>query len=80
MDLFGQDLLGDFMDAPTPASTEKSTTKADQSDVDLFADATFVSATSPTEAISSSGGQVFHLPGTWAKGVCDTSNIVSVKC
>ncbi|XP_027181229.1 clathrin interactor EPSIN 1 isoform X1 [Coffea eugenioides] len=57
VDLFGQDLLGDFMDAPTPASTEKSTTKADQSDVDLFADATFVSATSPTEAISSSGGQ-----------------------
>lgn len=43
VDLFGQDLLGDFMDAPTSVSVEKPAT-SDASEVDLFADASFVSA------------------------------------
>jgi epsin len=43
VDLFGQDLIGDFMDAPTSVSVEKPAT-SDVSAVDLFADAAFVSA------------------------------------
>ncbi|KAL3498537.1 hypothetical protein ACH5RR_041269 [Cinchona calisaya] len=50
VDIFGQDLLGDLLDAPIPVPTE-SASKPDQSEVDLFSDATFVSATSPTEAV-----------------------------
>ncbi|XP_058725060.1 clathrin interactor EPSIN 1-like [Vicia villosa] len=43
VDLFGQDLIGDLMDAPTSVSVEKPATN-DVSEVDLFADAAFVSA------------------------------------
>lgn len=49
VDLFGQDLLGDLLDAPTPAPTATSTANVDPSEVDLFADATFVSAKPQTE-------------------------------
>lgn len=45
VDLFGQDLLGDFLDVPVSVPTDKSTSlDNDPSEVDLFADAAFVSA------------------------------------
>ncbi|OIT08542.1 PREDICTED: clathrin interactor EPSIN 1-like isoform X1 [Nicotiana attenuata] len=44
VDLFGQNLIGDLLDAPTPAPAATSTVNTDPSEVDLFADATFVSA------------------------------------
>ncbi|XP_055820467.1 clathrin interactor EPSIN 1-like isoform X2 [Solanum dulcamara] len=52
VDLFGQDLLGDLLDAPAPAPTAKSTVNSDTSEVDLFADATFVSAKPQTGVTS----------------------------
>ncbi|KAL1532555.1 clathrin interactor EPSIN 1-like [Salvia divinorum] len=46
VDLFGQDLMGDFLNVPVSVPTDKSTSlDNDPSEVDLFADATFVSAT-----------------------------------
>lgn len=46
MDLFGQDFVGDLLDAPVGVPTDKSTSvDNDPSEVDLFADAAFVSAT-----------------------------------
>ncbi|XP_047964627.1 clathrin interactor EPSIN 1-like [Salvia hispanica] len=46
VDLFGQDLIGDFLDAPVSVSTDKPTSLDNvPSEVDLFADAAFVSAT-----------------------------------
>ncbi|MED6182166.1 hypothetical protein PIB30_026020 [Stylosanthes scabra] len=42
VDLFGQDLISDFMDAPASVSTEKAAANS-VSEVDLFADASFVS-------------------------------------
>lgn len=44
VDLFGDSLIGDLMDAPTPAPAQTSATNGNASEVDLFADATFVSA------------------------------------
>ncbi|CAN4076820.1 unnamed protein product [Withania somnifera] len=49
VDLFGEKLIGDLLDAPTPAPTAPSTVNTDPSEVDLFADATFVSAKPHTE-------------------------------
>ncbi|KAL2974225.1 hypothetical protein AAZX31_14G091600 [Glycine max] len=43
VDLFGQDLIGDLMDAPTSVPVEKPAT-SNVPEVDLFADAAFVSA------------------------------------
>ncbi|KAK7383286.1 hypothetical protein VNO78_28960 [Psophocarpus tetragonolobus] len=43
VDLFGQDLIGDLMDAPTSVPVEKPAS-SNVPEVDLFADATFVSA------------------------------------
>lgn len=46
VDLFGQDLIGDFLDDPVSVPTDKSNSlDNDPSNVDLFADAAFVSAT-----------------------------------
>ncbi|XP_042001114.1 clathrin interactor EPSIN 1-like [Salvia splendens] len=46
VDLFGQDLIGDFLDDPISVPTDKSNSlDNDPSNVDLFADAAFVSAT-----------------------------------
>ncbi|KAI3468156.1 hypothetical protein Pfo_024819 [Paulownia fortunei] len=46
VDLFGQDFVGDLLDAPVGVPTDKSTSlHNDPSEVDLFADAAFVSAT-----------------------------------
>ncbi|GMH10789.1 hypothetical protein Nepgr_012630 [Nepenthes gracilis] len=42
VDLFGQSLVGDLMDAPTPSET--AFVDKNSSDVDLFADAAYVSA------------------------------------
>ncbi|CAL5206152.1 unnamed protein product [Lathyrus oleraceus] len=56
VDLFGQDLIGDLMDAPTSVSVEKPATN-DVSEVDLFADAAFVSAPPHTDKGASSQPQ-----------------------
>ncbi|XP_075487119.1 clathrin interactor EPSIN 1 [Primulina tabacum] len=43
--LFGQNFVGDLLDAPISFSADKLTSENDPSEVDLFADAAFVSAT-----------------------------------
>ncbi|KAK6776662.1 hypothetical protein RDI58_027663 [Solanum bulbocastanum] len=43
VDLFGQNLMGDLLDAPTPVPADKSSVTSHPSEVDLFADANFVS-------------------------------------
>ncbi|XP_020598952.1 clathrin interactor EPSIN 1 [Phalaenopsis equestris] len=53
VDLFGESLLGDLLDAPTFVPTDSPTLKStEKSEVDLFADAAFVSA-APQEGTSS---------------------------
>ncbi|XP_048435865.1 clathrin interactor EPSIN 1 [Pyrus x bretschneideri] len=44
VDLFGQNLMDDFIDAPASVSEEKPGVNSSSADVDLFADADFVSA------------------------------------
>ncbi|KAJ6745674.1 EPSIN/ENT-RELATED [Salix koriyanagi] len=44
VDLFGESLIGDLMDAATPVPTEALVMNANSEEVDLFADAAFVSA------------------------------------
>ncbi|ESW32966.1 hypothetical protein PHAVU_001G032700 [Phaseolus vulgaris] len=56
VDLFGQDLIGDFMDAPTSVPVEKPAT-GNLPEVDLFADASFVSATPQMDKGASSQPQ-----------------------
>lgn len=57
-DLFGQSLIGDFMDAPAPVPTEMSAINSNSAEPDLFADATFVSAPPHVEEGSSSQVEV----------------------
>ncbi|XP_010536216.1 PREDICTED: clathrin interactor EPSIN 1-like [Tarenaya hassleriana] len=57
VDLFGANLIGDLLDAPIPGQTETSSISNDErsQEVDLFSDATFVSAfSSPQETRSGS--------------------------
>ncbi|XP_060169418.1 clathrin interactor EPSIN 1-like isoform X1 [Lycium barbarum] len=49
VDLFGQNLIGDLLDAPTPVPADNSTVTNHPSEVDLFADANFVSAKPQSE-------------------------------
>ncbi|KAL8209858.1 hypothetical protein R6Q57_006590 [Mikania cordata] len=44
VDLFGQSLIGDLLDIPTSEPTQNSNGKSKSEEVDLFADADFVSA------------------------------------
>lgn len=61
MDLFGESLI-DLMDAPTAVPTERTFLTSNASDeVDLFADATFVSAAPQVEAHVGSHTQVRFL-------------------
>uniref|UniRef100_A0A7N0RDB7 ENTH domain-containing protein n=1 Tax=Kalanchoe fedtschenkoi TaxID=63787 RepID=A0A7N0RDB7_KALFE len=46
VDLFGESLFGDLMDAPTSVPAGEIVTNSESADVNLFADATFVSAPS----------------------------------
>ncbi|KAF5468091.1 hypothetical protein F2P56_012272 [Juglans regia] len=57
LDLFGQNLVGDLLDAPTSVPTEKPVMKSSSSEVDLFADATFVSASPHIEKAPNSQTQ-----------------------
>ncbi|XP_077217355.1 clathrin interactor EPSIN 1-like isoform X2 [Tasmannia lanceolata] len=70
MDLFGESLIADLMDAPTLVPTEKTATNNNASaEVDLFADATFVSASPHVEAEGSSQANVdlfVHQPASTA--------------
>ncbi|CAK9160400.1 unnamed protein product, partial [Ilex paraguariensis] len=50
VDLFGQSLVGDLLDVPAPVSANMSSVNIKTPEVDLFADATFVSAPSHVEA------------------------------
>ncbi|KAM6543756.1 hypothetical protein CsatB_008203 [Cannabis sativa] len=56
-DLFGDSLMGDLIDAPTAAPSENSAMHSSSSEVDMFADATFVSA--PTKASSQTEVDLF---------------------
>ncbi|CAA2986971.1 Hypothetical predicted protein [Olea europaea subsp. europaea] len=49
-DHFGQDLMSDLLDSPIPIPMAKSDLNNDTSEIDLFADADFVSATPQSEA------------------------------
>lgn len=59
VDLFGDSLI-DLMDAPTSVAAERTTSNASD-EVDLFADATFVSAAPHAEAHVGSNTQVRFL-------------------
>lgn len=50
VDLFGQNLIGDLLDTPTPVPADNSTVTSHPSEVDLFADADFVSAKPQSKA------------------------------
>ncbi|CAK9169026.1 unnamed protein product [Ilex paraguariensis] len=50
VDLFGQSLVGDLLDVPASVPTEMASVNGNSPEVDLFADATFVSAPSHVEA------------------------------
>lgn len=58
VDLFGGSLIGDLMDAPTPAPSGNTALNSSSSEVDLFADATFVSAPPQVETIANSQTEV----------------------
>lgn len=53
-DLFGQDLIGDLLDAPKSVPTNAPSLNENPSEVDLFADASFVSAPPSIESAASS--------------------------
>ncbi|KAI3407398.1 ENTH domain-containing protein [Psidium guajava] len=53
VDLFGQNLIGDLLDAPISVPTDAPSLNENSSEVDLFADASFVSAP-PAESAASS--------------------------
>ncbi|KAI3828447.1 hypothetical protein L1987_02548 [Smallanthus sonchifolius] len=54
VDLFGQSLIGDLLDAPTSGPTQNSNGNSKSEEVDLFADADFVSA--PTNVVGGTSG------------------------
>jgi epsin len=58
VDLFGQSLIGDLLDAPISVPTENPIMNNSSSEVDLFADATFVSASPQAEKGPGSETQV----------------------
>ncbi|XP_038695245.1 clathrin interactor EPSIN 1-like isoform X1 [Tripterygium wilfordii] len=57
VDLFGQSFVGDLLDVTTSVPSETSAVKSNPPEVDLFADATFVSASSEIEKGPSSQSQ-----------------------
>ena len=64
VDLFGQSLIDDLFDVPASVPREKSVVDTDSAEVDLFADATFVSAPTKAAIEASRQAQVrlfFHL-------------------
>ncbi|XP_058067537.1 clathrin interactor EPSIN 1-like isoform X2 [Magnolia sinica] len=63
VNLFGESLIGDHMDAPVPTKTTTTNSNA-LIDIDLFADATFVSASLNVEAHSGSHTQSAFLPAS----------------
>lgn len=63
MDLFGGSLIGDLMDAPTPAPSENPAMHSSSSEVDPFADATFVSAPPQVETRAGSQTEVRKVFG-----------------
>ena len=58
VDLFGDSLVGDLLDAPTPVPTANPAVNSSSSEVDLFADATFVSASPHVDKAPGSQTQV----------------------
>lgn len=57
VDFFGESLLGDLLDAPATDPSQSSAMSSKSADVDLFADADFVSAAPQAEARGSSQTQ-----------------------
>ena len=61
VDLFGESLIGDLLDAPTSGPTQNSNGNRMSEEVDLFADAAFVSA--PTNVAGGTpGSEVNSVP------------------
>lgn len=58
MDLLGGSLIGDLIDAPSPVPSGNPTLNSSSSEVDLFADATFVSAAPQVETRANSQTEV----------------------
>lgn len=58
VDLLGESLIGDLMDAPTSVPSGNTALNSSPSDVDLFADATFVSAPPQVETKANSQTEV----------------------
>lgn len=61
VDLFGESLIGDLMDAPTSVSAGNPAMNSSASEVDLFADADFVSAPVQVDTKASSETKVRFL-------------------
>ena len=61
MDLFGDSVIGDLLDTPTPVLALYSNRNSKSEDVDLFADAAFVSA--PT-SVAAPASQVNSVAST----------------
>ncbi|KAI4316563.1 hypothetical protein L6164_024535 [Bauhinia variegata] len=76
VDLFGGDLLGDLMDAPTSAPTEKPAISS-VTEVDLFADAAFVSAEPHIEKGASSQQQAQNEVDLFASQPANSSSVTS---
>ncbi|PWA37891.1 ENTH/VHS [Artemisia annua] len=63
VDLFGDSLIGDLLDTPTPVPTQDSNRNSKSKEVDLFADAAFVSApTSVAVPVSQTKVDLFASP------------------
>jgi hypothetical protein len=61
VDLFGESLIGDLMDAPPSVPTQALVMNGNSAEVDLFADAAFVSAPPQAGKEASSQTQVRYL-------------------
>ncbi|VVA11854.1 PREDICTED: clathrin [Prunus dulcis] len=68
VDLFGQSLIDDFIDAPTSVPAEKPGINSGSSEVDLFADATFVSAPPQAETGAFADSTFVSAPPQTANG------------
>lgn len=83
VDLFGGDLIGDLMDSG-PTETSSTNNNGKFQEADLFADATFVSATAQgTEFVSQTQVGDFFLPSWYTafnNNSCDAFSRCLTKC
>lgn len=75
VDLFGQSLMDDFIDAPTSVPAEKPGINSSSSEVDLFADATFVSAPPQAETGAFADSTFVSAPPQTANGASSQTQV-----